>query len=93
MRHPGKRIQLKLQLTTFIIKGTALHAAIQGGNEKVVQLLLEAGADPNVILEGSGTALQLAVFEGNESIVKRLLKANADANLTCKFHTSDVRHP
>ena len=71
---------------------TALQAAIRGGNGKAVQLLLEAGADPNEILEGSGTVLQLAAVQGNVLVVKHLLKANADVNLRCEGNLVDVRH-
>ena len=53
-----------------------------------MQLLLNAGANPNDSREGRGTVLQTAAFNGNELIVKQLLEANADVNLHCvgDFH-------
>ena len=58
-----------------------------------MQLLLEAGADPNDKNEGSGAALKFAAFKSNELIVKHLIKANADVNLHCSGDFSSVRDP
>ena len=60
---------------------------------KVVQLLLEAGANPNGVREGQGTALQIAAFKGYELIAKQLLEASADANLRCEGDFGGVRNP
>ena len=59
----------------------------------MIQLLLEAGADPNDSREGQGTVLQVASYWGNESTVKRLLEANADVNLQCEGDFDGVSHP
>ena len=59
----------------------------------MVQLLLEAGANPNYSREGQGTALQIAASEGNELIAKHLLEANADVNLQCEGNFRGVRQP
>ena len=76
-----------------------MRAAVSGNTEdwwedteKVIQLLLEAGADLNNIWEGQGTALQVAAFWGSELAVKLLLKANADVNLQCEAVIDGVRH-
>ena len=58
----------------------------------MVQLLLEAGANPNYSKEGQGTVLQIAAFKGNELITKHLLKAKADVNLQCEALIDGVRH-
>ena len=58
-----------------------------------MQLLLEAGADPNDSREGWGSVLQVAAYRGDEFIVKHLLEAKADVNLQCEGEFEDVRHP
>ena len=58
-----------------------------------MQLLLEAGADPNDSEEGWGSALQVAAFKGNELIVKHLLEANSDVNIHCEGVFGNVRDP
>ena len=59
----------------------------------MVQLFLQAGANPNYSREGQGTALQIAAFEGNELIAKSLLEAKADVNLLCEGFFRGVRQP
>ena len=58
----------------------------------MVQLLLEAGANPNYSRRGQETALQIAAFMGNELIAKHLLEAKADVDLQCEWDSS-VRQP
>ena len=58
-----------------------------------MQLLLEAGADPNDTVEDNGTVLQYAAFWGEELVVAHLLEANADVNLRCEGNFRNVRHP
>ena len=72
---------------------TALQVAVWGKNEKIVQLLLEANADPNDSKEGWGAALQIAALRGNELIARHLLEAKSDVNLHCEWHFGGVRHP
>ena len=60
-------------------------------NEKVVQILLEANADPNNSRDGWGTALQIAAFRGNELIIKHLLEASTDVDLHCGGDFDGVR--
>ena len=59
----------------------------------MVQLLLEAGANPNFSREGQGTALQVAAIRGNELIAKHFLEAKADVNLQCEGDFRGVRQP
>ncbi|CUS12929.1 unnamed protein product, partial [Tuber aestivum] len=54
--------------------GNALQAAAGEGNESVVQLLLERGAEVNAQGGEFGNALQAAAGEGNESVVQLLLE-------------------
>ena len=59
----------------------------------MVQLLLEAGANPNYSRDGQGTALQIAAFMNNELFAKHLLEAKADVNLQCEGDVCGVRQP
>ncbi|MEI6558263.1 MAG: ankyrin repeat domain-containing protein [Rhodospirillaceae bacterium] len=52
---------------------TPLIWACQYGSEKFVQLLLEAGADPNLADEEGETPLHVAAFGGYEECVRLLL--------------------
>ena len=58
--------------------GNALHAAAERGYDKVVQMLLDAGADLKLQGKGCGNALQLASRGGHEKVVQMLLDAGAD---------------
>jgi ankyrin repeat protein len=70
-----------------------LQAAVGAEHQKIVQLLLEANADPNASGGLCGTALQIAAFQGNELIVKLLLEAKANVNLKCVAKFGNVKHP
>ncbi|KAM0723386.1 hypothetical protein Q7P37_000372 [Cladosporium fusiforme] len=56
--------------------GNALQGASQGGHEKVVQMLIDAGAGGGE----SGNALHAASRRGHEKVVQMLIDAGADVN-------------
>ncbi len=66
---------------------TALVYAVGAGYPAVVKILIEAGADVNVV-DGTGTALCEAAYKGFTVIVAMLLKAGADVNLGYPLHAS-----
>ena len=56
--------------------GNALQAASFKGNEAIVKLLLENGAEVNAKGGKYENALQAALFSGAEAVVKLLLEAS-----------------
>ena len=61
--------------------GTTLHAASLGGHEKVVQMLLEKGANINAQGGLYGSVLQAASLGGHEKVVQMLLEKGANINV------------
>lgn len=61
---------------------TALHWAVYRNHSEMVDMLLGAGAKPNVANRYGVTALFLAAENGSATIVERLLKQGADVNAT-----------
>ena len=59
--------------------GTPLHVAIRYGRAATVMLLLEAGADVNLSVNGR-TPLGEAVVQGSLALVQRLVEAGADVS-------------
>ena len=56
---------------------TPLNGAIEGGNEVIVQFLLDRGANINSVSEWGCTPLHQAASHGHETIVKLLIKHGA----------------
>jgi ankyrin repeat protein len=53
-------------------RGTALHEAARAGQEAVVEILLQVGADPSCRDPDGKTPLDLALAGGHEGVVRRL---------------------
>ena len=60
---------------------TPLHWAAQQGDEVSVQVLLEFGANPNVVDHNGLTALHWAASDGNKSCISQLLEAGANVRV------------
>lgn len=61
--------------------GTVLGIAVRKGHQRMVDLLLAHGANPNIKNEDSGAfPLADAVLSGNRALVEKLLDANAEIN-------------
>ena len=58
---------------------TLLSAAVEGGHERLVRLLIDRGADVNLPDKQGGSPLMIAAEEGNWPAVEDLLLAGADA--------------
>lgn len=57
--------------------GSALHAASNNGHLPVVHLLLQAGANTDMLDRDQNTPLMLACANGHNQVVKYLVKAGA----------------
>ncbi|CUS14793.1 unnamed protein product, partial [Tuber aestivum] len=84
----GKRAILELLLKNRRVmvdscdlnRRTALGVAAESGNEKIVELLLDAGADVDWVDECGLTPLLVASGEGHDRIVQLLLYNDANIN-------------
>lgn len=57
---------------------TALHLAARQGNFEIVEILIQAGANPNITDNEGWTPLMRAALAGNPQIVKLLISNGAD---------------
>ena len=60
--------------------GLVLHAASFGGNQGIVQILLDKGAEINAQCKRHGNALHIASFRGYQEIVQILLDKGAEVD-------------
>ncbi|TMW46773.1 hypothetical protein DOY81_008147 [Sarcophaga bullata] len=67
--------------TRCVFPHTCLHLASRNGHKQVVEVLLGAGVNVN-LLTPSGSALHEAALCGKEAVVRTLLKAGIDLNAT-----------
>ena len=70
---------------------TALHFAMNSMNQRVIDLLLERGADPNVRDEGDNAfPLHFAAERGELEVVRKLVEHGADPIGTGDYHDLEV---
>ena len=67
-----------------------LIEATENGHTDTAEVLLSAGADPNITDEQGRTALYWAVSQGFLTTVKALLSRNADPNIKDNFGTTPL---
>ena len=53
-----------------VTKTTALHIAVETGNVRAIQILLQAGAQINPLDSSSSTPLHLAAYLGYDDVIK-----------------------
>ncbi|OJJ98474.1 hypothetical protein ASPACDRAFT_122273 [Aspergillus aculeatus ATCC 16872] len=64
------------------VRWTPLAAAVDQGYVHSVRLLLERGADPNVLGSVNWSPLQFAIYKGHDHITKLLLEHGANPHVT-----------
>ena len=81
--------------TKYLSGSTALHKAAQAGHTRIVELLLEAGADANAKSSVAGypghTAMHFAADQGHSEVVRALLKAKLEIDAVAAGHTALLR--
>lgn len=63
------------------LRAAPIHSAASAGHVKIVKMLLEHGADPNVREQAGYTALHAAAQNGDVEIIRELLLGGADLRL------------
>jgi len=63
------------------LKAAPIQSAASSGHEKIVELLLQHGADPNVREQGGYTPLHAAAQNGDVEMIRTLLYGGADLAL------------
>lgn len=63
------------------LKAAPVHSAAAGGHSKIVRMLLDLGADPNVREQGGYTPLHAAAQNGDMDTIRTLLLGGADLTL------------
>ena len=63
------------------LKATPIQSAAAAGHDKVVTMLLEYGANPNVREQGGYTPLHAAAQNGDEEMIRILLFGGADLTI------------
>lgn len=76
--HPELLMPFKFECT---VPHSPLHLASRNGHKNVVDVLLAAGVNVN-LLTGSGTALHEAALCGKDTVVRTLLDNGADLDAT-----------
>ncbi|HVF25836.1 MAG TPA: ankyrin repeat domain-containing protein [Anaerolineales bacterium] len=66
------------------LKAAPIQSAVAAGHQKVVQMLLRLGADPNAREQGGYTPLHAATQNGDEDMIRLLLYGGADLTLRGK---------
>lgn len=69
----------------------AIGYAVEHGNLRLFDLLIEAGADVNVSLPSGYTLLMSAALNSNVEMVRRLLEECVDVNATSTFGQSAIQ--
>jgi len=75
-------LETRLAYRCGVFGYTPLHESVSNGRPKILQLLIDHGADVNCCANGGYTPLHLAAFTGHKDCVHVLLGNNADISKT-----------
>ena len=64
------------------LKAAAIQSATAGGYRKIVKMLLDYGADPNIREQGGFTPLHAAAQNGDDEMIRILLYGGADLTIS-----------
>ena len=78
-------LEKRIDINALDAIGTALHYAVHTEDVSAVEMLLEAGADPNTRRGLRSTPLYYAADRNNLRMVQLLLSSGADPNARCKL--------
>jgi hypothetical protein len=82
LAHQADGPQNPLNINAFNVdRSTALHSAVEGNHDAIVQLLLAHGALVNRTNNRGQSVLDIALNNGNVAIAQRLMNAGARVNL------------
>lgn len=71
---------------------TVLHSAVVGGHLKVVETILEAGADLKVKQTDGNTAVHMAASQGNVKMLETMFAQRPDEKECCQNDINNVGH-
>lgn len=81
---------LKLHITHQNI-ATPLYYASHIGLATLIKLLLEKGANVNIICKGHGNPLQVAAYYGYKEVVECLLKYGANCSVRSRYYSNALQ--
>ena len=83
-------VMVDVNCRSRFINWTPLHKAAERGHKEVVQLLIESGADQNVVDKRGRTSLHWAVSKGHKEVVQLLIENGADLNVADEEGTTPL---
>ena len=77
----GADVNAKVEIADYEHSGSAIFAAVKRADIKALEIFLDRGADPDVVIGAHSSPLMEATSQRNEVLVNILLDRGADVNL------------